>query len=57
MKHMLTKALATLVVSISGSFNIADDLQGHGQGFSTTIPTTALAGKTGTIIRSIAQDF
>ena len=57
MKHMLTKALAIFVESISGAFNIADGLQGHGQGFSTTIPTTTLAGKTGTSIRSIVQDF
>jgi hypothetical protein len=57
MKHMLTKALAIFVESISGAFNIADGLQGHGQGRSTTIPTTTLAGKTGTSIRSIVQDF
>ena len=57
MKNQITGILTAASLVTSGSLAIAEGHNGNGQGFSTTVSSTTMAGTSGSIIHSIAEDF
>ena len=57
MKNQITGILTAAILVTAGSLAIAEGHNGNGQGFSTTVSSTTMAGTSGSIIHSIAEDF
>ena len=56
MKNHINGILTTIILAASGSVALAD---GHynGQGFSSTVSSTTIEGKSGSIVHVVAEDF
>ena len=57
MKNQLTGTLTALILATSGSFAVAGSHNGQGQGFSSTVSSTTIEGKSGSIIHMVSEDI
>jgi len=52
-----TSILTAAILATSGSLAVAGGHNGNGQGFSSTVSSTTMKGKSGSIVHMVAEDF
>ena len=57
MTNQLIGILTAITLTTSSSFAVADGHNGNGQGFSSTVSSTTMEGKSGSIVHMVAEDF